>query len=54
MGKTGDSSKRETTSIRIDPELWHKAKIYALQNRMSIGKLVEDLIEKELRKKMSK
>lgn len=43
--------KRATTSIRIDPELWHRAKIFALENHMSIGQLLEKLLEKELSKK---
>ena len=45
------SAKRVTTSIRIDPELWHRAKIYALENHMSIGEFLEKLLEDELTKK---
>lgn len=48
--KETNSVKRETTSIRIDPETWHKAKMKALENRMSIGEFIEKLIEKELKK----
>lgn len=51
MPEADNSKKRETTSIRIDPELWHRAKIYALESHMSISELVEKLLEKELGKK---
>ena len=51
MPQKGDNSaKKETTSIRINPELWHKAKVYALENHMTIGELVEKLLENELNK----
>lgn len=35
---------RETVSIRIIPELWKEAKIYAVRNDMSIGEVVEKAI----------
>lgn len=49
--KKANPMKRETTSIRIDQELWHKAKMKALENRMSIGEFIENLIRKELNEK---
>lgn len=49
--RENNSVKRVTTSIRIDPDLWHRAKIYALENHMSIGELLEKLLEKELARK---
>ncbi len=41
-------TKRETTSIRIDPELWKEAKILAVKQDLSIGQFIEKLIKKEL------
>lgn len=50
MKKRASSSvKKETTSIRIDPELWHEAKIRALKARKSIGEYIESLIENDLK-----
>jgi predicted HicB family RNase H-like nuclease len=39
---------RETTSIRIDRELWYAARIYALKQRVTVGELVENLLKREL------
>ena len=49
IDKINKSIRRETTSIRINPELWHKAKIHALENHMSVGELIEYLIKKALK-----
>jgi predicted DNA-binding ribbon-helix-helix protein len=49
--ENGNSIKRVTTSIRIDPELWHRAKIYALENHMNIGEFLEKLLEEKLHEK---
>lgn len=46
-----DDNSRETTSIRINPEIWKEAKLYALKNDMNIGEFIEKLIKKELNKK---
>jgi predicted HicB family RNase H-like nuclease len=43
-------STKETTSIKIDPELWREAKIYAIKKGISISNLLEQLIKKELKK----
>ncbi len=40
--------KRETTSIKIDPELWKKAKKYCIDKDMTISDLIENLLKKEL------
>lgn len=40
--------KRVTTSIRIDPNLWFKAKLSALKKQMKISEYIEYLIEKEI------
>jgi len=43
-------SKRIVTSIRVDRELWRKARIYALQKGLKIYELIETLLRKELEK----
>ncbi|MBI2076445.1 MAG: hypothetical protein HYT72_04310 [Candidatus Aenigmarchaeota archaeon] len=45
-----NSNNRETTSIRINQDLWKEAKMLALKNDMSIGEFIEKLIKKELKK----
>ncbi len=42
---------RETVSIRLDPELWKEAKIYAIRNDISIANLIESLLKKEIKDK---
>lgn len=51
MEKEANSNNRETTSIRIDPDLWKKAKMKALENDVNIGQFIEELIKRELNKK---
>lgn len=36
------------TSIRIDKDLWKKAKIHAIQNEITMKELIESLIRDEL------
>jgi predicted HicB family RNase H-like nuclease len=48
--RSSSSVKKETTSIRIDPELWHEAKKRALDARKSIGEYIESLIEKDMKR----
>jgi len=38
-------TKRETVSIRVEPELWKEAKIHAVKNDMSIGEVVEKALK---------
>lgn len=40
--------QRKTTSIKIDPELWKKAKIYCIENNIDLSLLIEKLIKEEL------
>lgn len=40
--------KRESTSIKIDPELWKAAKIEAIKRDMDLSDLVEHALQKEL------
>ena len=46
MGK----ENRETTSIKIDPELWKEAKKYCIDKNITISDLLESLLEKEIKK----
>jgi len=38
-------------SIRVDPELWHKARIKALAEGMTMQDLIEELLIEYLKKK---
>jgi len=38
------------TSLRVDKEIWKEAKKYVIEKEMTIGKLIEDLLKKELKK----
>jgi uncharacterized protein YaeQ len=42
--------EKKTTSIKIDPELWKRAKIYSIEKDIELGKLIESLLEKKLTK----
>ena len=39
-------TERVTTSIKIDPELWKKAKIAAIERGIDVSELVERALEK--------
>jgi hypothetical protein len=41
--------KREVTSIKVDPELWKKAKIEAINREIDLSELVEDALRKEIK-----
>jgi hypothetical protein len=40
--------KREPTSINVDPELWKKAKIEAINRGITVTELFENALTKEL------
>ena len=40
-----------TKSIRIDPDLWHKARVKALSERMTLQDLVAVLLTEYLKEK---
>jgi len=42
--------QRKTTSIKIDPELWKKVKIYCINKGIDISEYLEELIKKDLEK----
>jgi len=41
--------KRETISMKIDPAVWKKAKIYAINHDITVSGLVEKLLIKEVK-----
>ena len=41
---------KETTSIKIDPELWKEAKKLAIDKNMTLSEFLENLIKRELKK----
>ena len=45
-----EAVKRETTSIKIDPDLWKEAKIEAIRRDMELSELVEVALKQELRR----
>ena len=42
---------RKATSIKINPDVWDKFKIYAIQKKIDMSELLEKMIEKEVEKK---
>lgn len=51
MSPKGDSTKRESTSIKIKPDVWKNAKIEAIKQDMDLSELVERAIEAWIDKK---
>lgn len=43
--RSAPTVKRETTSIKIDPELWKRVKIEAIQKDMELSILVEKALK---------
>jgi len=41
--------ERKTTSIKINPELWEKVKIFCIKQKTDISTWLESLIKKELK-----
>lgn len=48
-----DKPKRESTSIKVDPNLWKEAKIEAIRRDMDLSDLVDDALRKELKRAKS-
>ena len=42
-------SREMVTSIRVDEELWRKARIYALENGLTMKGLIESLLREKLK-----
>ena len=47
-------AKDVVTSFRVDEELLHKARVYAVENKMTIKELIENLLRIELKENMVK
>jgi predicted HicB family RNase H-like nuclease len=45
MVPRGDSIKRESTSIKIRPDVWKEAKIEAIRQDIELSELVEQAID---------
>jgi len=42
-------SRQMVTSIRVDEELWRQARIYALENDLTMKELLESLLRERLK-----
>ena len=42
---------QKVTSLRIDEDLWKRAKIHAIENGTTLSELVESLLKRELGEK---
>lgn len=42
-------AKDVVTSFRVDEELWHEARVYAVENKMTMKELIENLLRTELK-----
>jgi len=45
---------RQTTSIKMNPELWQEVRIFCIKKKTDISDWLEELIRKELKKKDGK
>lgn len=54
MVPRSSSIKRESTSIKIRPDVWKEAKIEAIKQDMDLSELVETAIEAWIGKKENK
>ena len=43
--------EKVTKSIRVDPELWHKARVKALSEKMALQDLIARLLKEYLKEK---
>jgi len=46
--------KMVTKSIKIDPDLWHKARVKALSENMTLQELIARLLKEYLKEKRGK
>jgi len=49
-----ENKNRETTSIKINRDLWKEAKKYCIDKNITISELIEKLLEKEINKRNEK
>ncbi|NTV59273.1 MAG: hypothetical protein HGA74_18585 [Deltaproteobacteria bacterium] len=50
VNKWGNEMEIVTKSIRVDPELWHKAKVKALTEKTTMQDLIAKLLTEYLKK----
>lgn len=43
--------KENVTSLKVDPELWKKAKMEALKHDITLGRLVDEAVREWIKKK---
>jgi macrodomain Ter protein organizer (MatP/YcbG family) len=43
-------TERKTTSIKVEPQLWKEFKKYAIDKDKDLSDMLEEMIERELRK----
>lgn len=41
--------ERQTTSIKVNPELWKETKKYCIDKDINISDLIEDLLKKKIK-----
>jgi len=49
-----ETVERETTSIKVKPDLWKEAKIEAIKHGITVSELVEGAIEKWMKEHKTK
>lgn len=42
-------AEKRTTSLRVDPEIWKKVRVYCAENDLDISEYIENLIKKDLK-----
>jgi hypothetical protein len=52
MGKAEE--KKVTMSVKVNPDLWHKARVKALGENKTMQALIDDLLTNYLKKKGGK
>ncbi len=43
------NTRRKTTSLKVDPELWKKVKKHCIDKDIEVSEYVEEVIEKDLK-----
>jgi len=54
VGMDQMANKEIVTSFRVDEDLWKEARIYAIENGMTMKQLIENILRKEVAKGKSK
>jgi predicted HicB family RNase H-like nuclease len=48
---TDEENKQIVTSLRVDPKLWKKAKVEAIEHDITLGELIDEAIREWIQKK---